>query len=64
MNYQSETMYHIYVNDVCVESCVLEEEFEKHLNNIKGFLELTNIVKDATIDYVKCEPPSYGDASF
>lgn len=64
MNYQSETIYHIYVNNVCVEACVLEEELERHLNHIKGFLELTNIVKNATIDYIRCEPPNYGEASF
>jgi len=64
MSNQHEDFYHIYVNGICVEACVLEEELDKHLHHLKGFLELTNIVKDATIDYIRCEPPSYCEASF
>jgi len=64
MTNSRDTFYHIYVNGVCVESCVDEEDLDKELHYIKGFLELTNLVKNATIDYIRCDPPNYVEASF
>jgi len=53
-----DSLYHIYVNDVCVANCLNEEEFKKEFGYIKAFLELTNLDKGAKVDYVRCEPPN------
>ena len=60
----TETMYHIYVNDRPVKVAVPEEEFQKEYQYIEAFLELTNLTDAATIDYVRCEPPAYAEASY
>ena len=59
-----DTLYHIYVNEQCVRSALSEEEFKREMSHIQGFLELTNLDKSATIDYVECEAPTYTDASY
>ena len=70
MNYSYEnvkmndTIYHIYMNNTCIRSCLTKTEFTKEMVGIKTFLELTNTAKDATLEYVECEAPSYTEASF
>ena len=59
-----DTSYHIYVNNVCVSNNLDEENFNKEMTQIKGFLELTNLDKDAKLEYVRCEPPTYVEASY
>lgn len=53
-----EALYHIYVNDKCVKNSLNEEDFKKEMQHIRAFLELTHLDKDATLDYVRCEPPA------
>ncbi len=70
MNYSYEnvkmtdTIYHIYMNNTCIRACLNESEFKKEMVGIKTYLELTNHTKDATLEYVECEAPSYTEASF
>jgi len=59
-----DTIYHIYMNNTCIRACLTESEFKKEMVGIKTFLELTNHNKDATIEYVECEAPTYMEASF
>ena len=44
MSNQHEDFYHIYVNGICVEACVLEEELDTHLHHLKGFYELKRFI--------------------
>lgn len=60
----TETLYHIYLNDDCIVSCLSESQFEEEYKNIKNFLELTRLNKSAKLEYVRCEPPAYADASY
>lgn len=60
----TDKIYHIYINDTCISSCLTESEFKKEMVGIKTYLELTNHTKDATIEYVECEAPNYREASF
>ena len=53
-----DALYHIYVNDRCVRSSLCEEDFKREMQHIQAFLELTHLDKDATLDYVRCEPPA------
>ena len=41
-----------------------EAEFKKEMVGIKTYLELTNHTKDAKLEYVECEAPTYTDASY
>ena len=59
-----DTSYHIYVNNVCVSNNLDEENFQKEMTQIRGFLELTNLDKSAKLEYVQCEPPAYAEASY
>lgn len=59
-----DTFYHIYVNNVCVKNNLDEESFKKEMSFLRGFLELTNLDKSAKLEYVKCEPPGYTEASY
>jgi hypothetical protein len=59
-----DTIYHIYMNNTCIRSCLTESEFKKEMVGIKTYLELTNHTKDATLEYVECEAPTYTDASY
>lgn len=59
-----DTLYHIYVNETCVHAALGEEEFKREMSHLQGFLELTNLDKSATIDYVRCDAPTYTEASF
>jgi hypothetical protein len=52
------------MNNTCIRACLTESEFKKEMVGIKTFLELTNHNKDATIEYVECEAPTYMEASF
>ena len=60
----TDTLYHIYLNDNCILSCLDENAFEQEYTNIKNFLELTRLNKSAKLDYVRCEPPAYAEASY
>ena len=60
----TDKIYHIYVNNTCIRSCLCEAEFQKEMVGIKTYLELTNHSKDATLEYVECEAPTYTEASF
>ena len=53
-----EDRYHIYVNEVCIKHNLEESEFKREMSFIKGFLELTNLVKSAKVEFVQCEPPA------
>ena len=59
-----DTLYHIYVNDKCVKAALNESEFKREMQHLRGFLELTNLDKSAKLDYVRCEAPTYTDASY
>ena len=59
-----DTLYHIYVNDKCVKAALNESEFKREMQHLQGFLELTNLDKSAKLDYVRCEPPTYTEASY
>ena len=63
MNYH-EALYHIYVNEVCVHAALTEDEFKREYSYIEAFLGLTGLDNSATIDYVKCDAPSYLEASY
>lgn len=52
---QKTSLYHIYINNEPVYVNLDEEEFSKQYSYLKGFLELTNLGKDATIEYEECE---------
>jgi hypothetical protein len=52
------------MNNTCIRSCLTESEFKKEMVGIKTYLELTNHTKDATLEYVECEAPTYTDASY
>ena len=60
----TDTLYHIYVNDKCVKACLDEPDFKREMQHIRAFLELTHLDKSAKLDYVRCEAPTYTDASF
>lgn len=60
----ADTIYHIYVNNNCIRSCLAEAEFKREMTHLKAFLELTQLDNSATLDYVKCDAPTYTDASF
>ena len=60
----TDTLYHIYLNDSCIVAALGEDEFKEKYASIKGFLELTNLGANAKLDYVRCEPPAYVDASY
>lgn len=60
----TDKIYHIYVNNTCIRACLCEADFKKEIVGIKTFLELTNTAKDATLEFVECEAPSYTEASF
>lgn len=60
----TDTLYHIYLNDTCIAAALAEDEFKDEYASIKGFLELTNLGTGAKLDYVRCEPPTYADASY
>ncbi len=70
MNYSYENVkmtdpiYHIYMNNTCIRSCLTKTEFKKEMVGIKTYLELTNQAKDATLEFVECEAPSYTEASY
>ena len=56
--------YHIYINNTCIRACLEEDEFKKEWQYLTAFLELTNQSKDARLEFVELEAPSYTDASF
>ncbi len=60
----TDTLYHIYLNGDCILACLDETQFEEEYANIKNFLELTRLNKSAKLDYVRCEPPVYAEASY
>jgi hypothetical protein len=59
-----KTVYHIYVNGSPVYVNLEEEEFEKEYSYLKGFLELTNLGKDAKIEYEELRTPLGLEASY
>ena len=54
----TDTLYHIYINNKCVANNLIETEFKKQYQHIQAYLELTNQIKSANIEYVQCDPPS------
>ena len=52
---QKTSLYHIYVNNQPVHVNLDEDDFKKQYSYLVGFLELTNLKKDATIEYEECE---------
>jgi len=54
----TDTLYHIYVNNICVKNNLEEVDFKREMKHIEAFLELTNLDKSAKVDYVRCEPPN------
>lgn len=56
--------YHIYINGECIKANLEEDEFNSEMSYIKGFLELTNLEKQAKLEFERCDPPSYVEASF
>lgn len=63
----NETLYHIYVNNKCVSHNLIEEDFKREMQHLKGFLELTNLDKSAKIEYETCSALRLGpheEASF
>ncbi len=53
----TDPLYHIYVNDKCVQHNLQERDFLKEIQYIRAFLELTDLDKSAIVDYVRCDPP-------
>ena len=60
----TDALYHIYVNNRCVKAALTEDDFKREMQHIEAFLELTHLDKNAKLHYVKCEIPSYTDASY
>lgn len=60
----TDKIYHIYINNTCISSCLNEIEFKKEMVGIKTYLELTNQQKNAKLDFVECEVSNYIDASY
>ena len=60
----TDKIYHIYVNNTCIRACLCEADFRKEIVGIKTYLELTDQLKSATLEFVECEAPSYTEASF
>ena len=48
---QKTSLYHIYINKEPIYVNLDEDEFKKQYSYLVGFLELTNLKKDATIEY-------------
>ena len=59
-----KTIYHIYLNGAPVYVNLDEDEFTKEYSYLKGFLELTNLDKDATIEYEELLTPLGIEASY
>ena len=59
-----DALYHIYVNEECIHASLTEDEFKREYGYIEAFLSLTGLDKSATIDYERCEPPTYREASY
>ena len=55
----TDSIYHIYVNERCFRHNLSEEQFNKEYTYIKAFLELTNLMGSAKIEYEQCEIPQY-----
>lgn len=61
----NQLCYHIYVNDRCYKANLHEEDFEKELNHLHTFLELTNLQDSARIEYEECDvPKEFTEASY
>ena len=59
-----KTIYHIYVNNTPVYVNLDEEDFKKEYSYLKGFLELTNLEKNAKIEYEELRTPLGLEASY
>lgn len=59
-----ESIFHIYVNKECIKANLHKEEFDKEMQILHSFLELTNMESAATIEYEECEVATYAEASF
>ncbi len=59
-----KTTYHIYVNGSPVYVDLEEDEFDKQLLYLKNFLQLTNLDKNARIEYEVLRPPRGLEASY
>lgn len=60
----NDNIFHVYVNGECVKANLPREDFEKEIQYLHNFAELTGHDKDATIEYEECEAPTYAEASF
>ena len=59
-----KTIYHIYVNNTPVHVNLDEDDFKKEYSYLKGFLELTNLEKNAKIEYEELRTPLGIEASY
>ena len=59
-----KTTYHIYINGSPVYVNLEEEEFDKQLSYLKNFLQLTNLEKNAKIEYEELHTPLGLEASY
>ena len=59
-----KTIYHIYVNGSPVYVNLEEDEFDKQLSYLKNFLQLTNLEKNAKIEYEELSTPLGLEASY
>lgn len=59
-----KTTYHIYINGCPVYVNLEEDEFDKQLSYLKNFLQLTNLEKNAKIEYEELHTPLGLEASY